>query len=172
MYTTVTKAYSQPTSDSHIDNPFDVTSLLEEFSDMTPDDLPDELLPIRDIQHTIGLVPSLQLSNCPHYWMNPTEQVKLNKQIEALLAKGLFVIALLCVRSRSYLLQKMMDLGICVSIAALLTKLLLNIGFLFCASRTVDELAGSLWLSKIYLRSGYHLIRVRPRDEWKMTFKT
>jgi len=57
----------------------EVIPVIEEFSDVFPEDLPNKLPPMLDIQHTIDLVPESSLPNLSHYRMSLTEHVELKR---------------------------------------------------------------------------------------------
>nr|GEZ64281.1 hypothetical protein [Tanacetum cinerariifolium] len=62
--------------------------LLEEFSDVFHDELPDALPPLCNIQHHINLEPSSQLPNMPHYRLCPGEHEELHRQVEEFVSNG------------------------------------------------------------------------------------
>jgi len=65
-----------------------LTPVIDEFVDVFPEDLPDQLPPMCDIQRAIDLVSGASLPNLLHYRINPTERVELKRQVDELLEKG------------------------------------------------------------------------------------
>ncbi|XP_058006768.1 uncharacterized protein LOC131182136 [Hevea brasiliensis] len=72
--------------DSHL--PSDALSLIQEYEDVFPNELPPGLPPIRGIEHQIDLVPGAQIPNRPAYRTNPKETKELQRQVEELMEKG------------------------------------------------------------------------------------
>jgi len=60
---------------------------LKEFVGVFPEELPNNLPPLHDIQHSIDFVPGATLPNLPHYIMNQAEHAELMRQVDELLAK-------------------------------------------------------------------------------------
>ena len=65
-----------------------VVSLLHEYEDVFPNDVPSGLPLIRGIEHQIDFVPDATIHNRLAYRSNPEETKELQRQVEELLAKG------------------------------------------------------------------------------------
>ncbi|GKV34692.1 hypothetical protein SLEP1_g43044 [Rubroshorea leprosula] len=70
-----------------------VKSLLQDFKDVFPDDVPNGLPPIRGIEHQIDFIPGATIPNRPAYRSNPNETEELQRQVEELMKKGRYFVA-------------------------------------------------------------------------------
>jgi len=64
-------------------------ALVELFSHVFPNEIPPGLASKRSIRHHIDLIPGAILPNKPAYRMNPEETIKIQRQVDELISKGL-----------------------------------------------------------------------------------
>jgi hypothetical protein len=149
-----------------------VKVLLDEFTDIIIDDLPNTLPPVRIIIHHIDLILGESFPNKEAYRMTPQENEDIKRHVQELLDKGLVKESLSpCVVPTVLIPKKDGGWHMCTDSRAIKKITIRHKLPLPLIYDLMDCLSGSKF-SKIDLKSGYHQIRIREGDGWKTTFKT
>ncbi|XP_071901083.1 uncharacterized protein [Coffea arabica] len=145
----------------------------EEFDDFFPNEIPSGLPPLRGIEHHIDFVPETSLPNRSAYKMDPEETKEIQRQLDELLEKGWaresissYAVPVILVPKKEGTWRMCVD---CCAVNAITVKYRHPIPHL---DHMLDELYGAVIFTKIDLKSGYHQIRMKEGNEWKMAFKT
>ncbi|KAH0642224.1 hypothetical protein KY285_033082 [Solanum tuberosum] len=129
-------------------------SRVNEFPDAFPEDLP-VLLPEREVEFGIDVIPDSQPIFIPPYRMAPAELRELKEQLKDLLEKGFIRPSMSPWRAPVLFVHKKDgSLRMCIDY------------------RQLNKLQGAKCFSKIDLRSGYHQVRVKDKDIPKRAFRT
>ncbi|GJS25026.1 putative nucleotidyltransferase, ribonuclease H [Tanacetum coccineum] len=153
--------------------PLQVTSILEEFTDVVSKELSSGLPPTRDIQHCIDFIPGATMPHKAAYRMSPQEHDELQRQVRELLENGSFRESMSpCDVPTLLFPEKDGSLRIYIDSQAVNKITTKNRFPIPWFDDLIDQLNRASVFSKIDLHSGYHQIRIRPEDEWKTTVKT
>ncbi|GJZ24843.1 putative reverse transcriptase domain-containing protein, partial [Tanacetum coccineum] len=140
--------------------------IVRDFPKVFPDDL-SGLPPVREIEFRIDLIPgALPVVKSP-YRLAPSEMLELSIQLKDLQEKG-FIRPNYSPRGA----KKDGAMRMCIDYRELNKLTIKNRYPLPIIDDLFDQLQGACCFSKIYLRSGYHQLRVREEDIPKTAFRT
>jgi hypothetical protein len=148
-------------------------SILTEFRDVFPPQLPNQLPPARDVDHRIELTQTSPPTLRSVYRMSPAELDELKKQLDELVASG-FIQPSKSPFGAPVLFVKKKDgsMRMCVDYRDLNRITVKNRYPLPRIEELFDRLQGAKYFSKIDLRSGYHQVRIHHDDIHKTAFRT
>jgi hypothetical protein len=149
----------------------DIYEVVNQYDEMFKE--PKGLPPKRGIQHEIQLQQDCPLPNIGMYRMSVMENAEIKKQIQELLDKGVIVPSSSPCGSPIVLVPKKDGTWrMCVDFRALKKITVKNRYPLPRIDDLLDQLKDAKYFTKLYLRSGYHHIRIAEGDTWKEAFKT
>jgi len=150
-----------------------IKQVLEEFPDVMPDELLENLPPRRRVDHAIEVMPGVAPPAKAPYRMSHEELKELKVQLEELLTKGYIK------PSKSpygapvlFVHKKDATLRMCVDYRTLNKAMVKNWYPLPRIDDLFDCLSGAKVFSRIDLRSGYYQIQITERDEEKTACPT
>ena len=160
-------------SDSLLADRVELASLLQEFADVFPSDLPSKLPPERIVNHDIDLIPGASPPSRPPYRLSKPLLDELQTQLTGLLEKGFIEYSkspygapVFFVKKSDGSFRLVCDWRELNKITIKNEACLPNIDDLF------DTIQGSKYFSKLDLRSGYNQVRIREDDIHKTAFST
>jgi hypothetical protein len=143
-----------------------------EFPDVFPDNLPG-LPPDHEVEFKIELIPGMAPISRRPYRMPPNELAELKIQLNELLKKGLIQPSFSPWGYPAIFVKKKDEsLRMCVDYRPLNAITIKNKYPLPLIDILFDQLSKAKVFSKIDLRSGYHQIKIRPKDIPKTAFST
>ncbi|GJR49852.1 putative reverse transcriptase domain-containing protein [Tanacetum coccineum] len=146
--------------------------IVRDFPDVFPEDLPG-LPSARPVEFQIDIIPGAAPVAQALYRLAPSKMKELSKQLQELSDKG-FIRPSSSPWGAPVLFVKKKDgsFRMCIDYCELNKLTVKNRYPLLRIDDLFDQLYGSSIYSKIYLRSGYHQLRVREQDILKTAFRT
>jgi len=134
---------------------------------------PSSLPPRRDADHHIPLLPGAQPVSVRPYRYSPAQKTEIENQVKDMLHNGIIRVSTSPFASPVLLVKKKDGTWrFCVDYRHLNAITVKNKYPLPIVDELLDELAGSVWFTKLDFHSGYHQICIAKGDEHKTAFKT